>query len=476
VPCIDVVRDSVVVRTPRVMQLEGLFDLPPNERSELRWSVILPIEDRPWNVGLIVGPSGAGKSTIARELFGDAVVKGFDWPDGKSLVDGFPAGMSVKEIAELLSSVGLASVTTWVRPFATLSTGEQFRASVARAMAEAIAKDDSLLLVPKLQLRNALNAKLQLGARSGNPSSEAGASPAMRSQAGALERGEPETQRTRTSPGRRGRSPSRRVGEANLGQRPLDGQRSPHPTLPRRPGEGMEEGAFANSPLLVIDEFTSVVDRTVAKIGSAAVAKAVRARKIRFVAVTCHYDVAEWLCPDWVYEPASGDFQWRSLQRRPSIELEIRRADARAWKLFHRHHYLSGELSPSARCFVGLVEGAPAVFTAVLSFPHPTRPGWREHRTVCLPDFQGVGIGNAFSAFIASLFKSTGKPYRSVTGSPAMIHHRAKSPLWKMTRPPSRVSTMKMDGFERSSASGRFTASFEYVGPARRKEAAMFGL
>jgi hypothetical protein len=57
-----------------------------------------------------------------------------------------------------------------------------------------------------------------------------------------------------------------------------------------------------------------------------------------------------------------------------------------------------------------------------------------------------------------------------------MIHHRAKSPLWKMTRPPSRVSTMKMDGFEPSSASGRFTASFEYVGPARRKEAAMFGI
>src|SRR5215207_8805232 len=120
------------------MQLEGLFDLPPSERSELRWSVNLPIEERPWNVGLIVGPSGAGKSTIARELFGDAVVKGFDWPEGKSLVDGFPPSMSLKEIAELLSSVGLASVPTWVRPFSTLSTGEQFRATVARAIGEAL--------------------------------------------------------------------------------------------------------------------------------------------------------------------------------------------------------------------------------------------------------------------------------------------------------------------------------------------------
>jgi len=229
-------------------------------------------------------------------------------------------------------------------------------------------------------------------------------------------------------------------------------------------------------PLVVIDEFTSVVDRTVAKVASAAVAKAVRTRGIRFVAVTCHYDVAEWLCPDWMYEPATSEFQWRCLQRRPAIELEVRRADPRAWRLFHRHHYLSAALSPAARCFVGLVEGAPAVFTAVLGFPHPTRPGWREHRTVCLPDFQGVGIGNAFSAFVASLFKATGKPYRSVTGNPAMIHHRAKSPLWKMTRGPSRVTVGVLRGFEKSSAAGRMTASFEYVGPARRKEAAMFGV
>ena len=44
-------------------------------------------------------------------------------------------------------------------------------------------------------------------------------------------------------------------------------------------------------PLVVYDEFTSVVDRVVAKIGSAAVSKAIRKRKDgrRFVAVSCHY-------------------------------------------------------------------------------------------------------------------------------------------------------------------------------------------
>ena len=51
--------------------------------------------------------------------------------------------------------------------------------------------------------------------------------------------------------------------------------------------------------LVAFDEFTSVVDRTVAKIGSAAVAKSIRKGRIgkKFVAVTCHYDVLDWLEP-----------------------------------------------------------------------------------------------------------------------------------------------------------------------------------
>jgi hypothetical protein len=77
-------------------------------------------------------------------------------------------------------------------------------------------------------------------------------------------------------------------------------------------------------PLVAFDEFTSVVDRTVAKIGSAAVTKAIRGGTIacRFVAVTCHYDVTEWLAPDWVLDMATKTFTRRSL-RRPPIELEL---------------------------------------------------------------------------------------------------------------------------------------------------------
>jgi ABC-type ATPase with predicted acetyltransferase domain len=53
--------------------------------------------------------------------------------------------------------------------------------------------------------------------------------------------------------------------------------------------------------LIVFDEFTSVVDREIAKVSAFAIAKAVRRTDKQFVAVTCHYDVLDWLEPDWVF-------------------------------------------------------------------------------------------------------------------------------------------------------------------------------
>jgi alpha-D-ribose 1-methylphosphonate 5-triphosphate synthase subunit PhnL len=232
---------------------------------------------------------------------------------------------------------------------------------------------------------------------------------------------------------------------------------------------------------VVVDEFTSVVDRTVARIGAAAVSKAIRRREsadFRLVAVSCHDDIVAWLDPDWTYVPAADAFQWRRERRpRPPVPLEILRTRSSSWKPFKHHHYLSRTLHPAARCFVGRVENRPAAFTAVLHFPHPRRPGWREHRTVCLPDYQGIGIGNAMSEFVASLFVATGKPYRSTTSHPAMIRHRARSVLWNMIRAPG----ISRGGFRRlprqsTPITPRMTASFEYAGQPNRSEAIAHGI
>lgn len=56
-----------------------------------------------------------------------------------------------------------------------------------------------------------------------------------------------------------------------------------------------------DNEMFVFDEYTSVVDRNVAQIGSFALQKAIRRKDKKFIAVTCHFDVQDWLMPDWVF-------------------------------------------------------------------------------------------------------------------------------------------------------------------------------
>lgn len=60
--------------------------------------------------------------------------------------------------------------------------------------------------------------------------------------------------------------------------------------------------------MVVFDEFTSVVDRDVAKTGSFAVSKAVRKAGKKFIAVACHKDIIDWLEPDWIYDTDQKKF------------------------------------------------------------------------------------------------------------------------------------------------------------------------
>ena len=97
------------------------------------------------------------------------------------------------------------------------------------------------------------------------------------------------------------------------------------------------------------------------------------------------------------------------------------------------------------------------------------RRGRREHRTVVLPDYQGVGVGHHLSNFCASLWKGLGYHVTSTTTHPAFVASRLRSPAWRMTRPPSLA---RRDGRRVRHATTRLTAGFEYVGvPLDRAEA-----
>jgi ABC-type hemin transport system ATPase subunit len=230
-------------------------------------------------------------------------------------------------------------------------------------------------------------------------------------------------------------------------------------------------GAGGAPPLVVFDEFTSVVDRTAAQVGAAAVARAVRRAQpeCRFVAVTCHYDVAPWLEPDWVLDLADGRCQ-RGRLRRPPVELELFRCRHQAWSLFAHHHYLSGQLSRSARCYLAAWREQPVAFCATL--PVIGRRGhWRITRLVTLPDYQGLGVGLGVAEAVAQLHRDQGHRLTVTASHPALLAHCQKSACWRthsVRRALGRRGRRPLAGYRDSA--GRAVATFEYLGAAHRAD------
>lgn len=365
-PRVDLTLHVDVKRSPRVAQLEGMMDVPRTDRATAEFHFDVPIETRDWQVGLITGPSGAGKSSVARALFGDAIVEDYEWDSDRAVIDGFE-GLGIRDVTAALSSVGFSSPPAWLKPFRVLSNGEKFRANLARALVDA-------------------------------------------------------------------------------------------------------------APLVCIDEFTSVVDRTVAQVGSHAVAKAIRKTPgKRFVAISCHDDIGEWLQPDWVLEPHAGAFTWRELRRRPTIEFELCRASHQAWQWFHHHHYLSADLNRSARCFVALVHGRPAAFVGVIAQPHAARSDLSAlTRVVVLPDYQGLGLAQSIADAVAAICKINGRTLGVGTSHPAFQRTLAKSTRWRMTSKPGfapkRGKTSTVQAAKQSQ--WRRIAHFQWTGGAHIDRAA----
>lgn len=362
---IDLLVESELELTPRVKQLSGMFDVPPTEKLSHHWQGEIPIDERDWNVGLIVGSSGAGKSSIARQLFGEE--KRFDW-NARSIIDDFGKQFSIQEIAEICSAVGFNTIPSWMKPFGVLSTGEKFRVDLARRL--------------------------------------------------------------------------------------LD-----------------------HDEITMVDEFTSVVDRQVAKIGSHAVQKHIRKNGKKFVAVTCHYDVIDWLQPDWILEPATMAFQWRSLRQRPGLNIEIARVDFSAWKLFAPYHYLTAELHKAANCYVLFVEGYPASFAGVLHRPHPIAMNIKGlSRGVTLPDFQGLGLAFVLFDTLGAAHRAVGNRLRLYPAHPSFVRAADRSPNWVMKKQPGQFSKFNANNGGTKSESFRFggrpNAVFEFCGPAMQDLAA----
>lgn len=161
-----------------------------------RFSGDINIENKSWNVGLIVGSSGSGKSSILKNTFG--VPNKIEWGND-SIINNFDEKLSCEEIISYLSMVGFSVPPYWLKSYHVLSNGEKMRVDLARILSH-------------------------------------------------------------------------------------------------------------KNEIAIFDEFTSVVDRDVAKITSISIQKLIRKKHMKFVAISCHRDIIDWLNPDWIYDTDKKEF------------------------------------------------------------------------------------------------------------------------------------------------------------------------
>ena len=206
-----------------------------------------------------------------------------------------------------------------------------------------------------------------------------------------------------------------------------------------------------------IDEFSSVVDRNTAKSLSCSIEKHFRNNTMkRLVIASCHRDIIPWLRPDHIYDTDLKSWTQRGSlrQSRPALQMVIHPCGFQDWVRFQNHHYLDRKVSRSCHFYIGLINGQPVAFSAVIhACNRDIHSYWRGSRLVVLPEWQGMGIGVRMSEEVASIYTERGKRFFSKTAHPSLGEYRNLHPeKWRATSTnmKSRPSYLK-DGKARKS-------------------------
>jgi energy-coupling factor transporter ATP-binding protein EcfA2 len=224
---------------------------------------------------------------------------------------------------------------------------------------------------------------------------------------------------------------------------------------------------------IVVDEFTSVIDRDVAKSCSNAISRYVKRHNLKnIVFSSCHYDIIEWLQPDWVFDTQTGKLTTRGYQR-PDIVLEILPCTRDIWTHFSDHHYLDHNIHKGASCWIATWNGRLVGFLSSLSMPSGSlKNAWRAHRVVILPEFQGLGIGARLMDALGDMHVAEGKRFFLKTSHPRLGEYCNRNDAWKGTskngiaRPDYKTNSSTYGGFAEGLQKhmNRICYSHEYIG------------
>lgn len=228
----------------------------------------------------------------------------------------------------------------------------------------------------------------------------------------------------------------------------------------------LSNSLLSDNEFIIFDEFTSVVNREVAKTASFAIQKYIRKFDKKFIAVSCHSDIIDWIEPDWTFCADNMSFRFGRRHRRPEIKLEIRKAEKAEWEVFKKYHYLNNSLSPSSRCYVGEINNISVCFAAVIHFPHPKVKNYKKvHRLVVLPDYQGIGLGIKFISEIAEIYKEKRFNFGITSSNPVLFSGLCKNKKWRLIRrgrTPKQAKSTSVD-MRKTVSHNRLTFSFKYI-------------
>ncbi len=144
---LDVIREpGVVPMSPRMREICWDFGIAPREAAVVIAENI-QMTLKPGVLAVVTGPSGAGKSSILQAMadkLGDVTWAGREtFPGDRAVVDCIAPRRPLGEALEILTACGLGEPRLWVRRFADLSDGEQFRAGLARTIGKSISRGSS---------------------------------------------------------------------------------------------------------------------------------------------------------------------------------------------------------------------------------------------------------------------------------------------------------------------------------------------